>query len=182
MRNALLSQRSVTLPQQLPSGQWNCSVPEWPEFQPHFACDLMPECVGGEDEVDCPYTGHCGQGKLSISDGCYEFVHSDKELTWTQASNICRERNGHLVALNTPDETREVLKVLDLMTSDSYFPVGLQSTVYEGLPDMYVPRDVNSHVAVALITVLSVLVVQWPGPGHADTKLPLVQTPKLSPP
>ena len=66
----LLLPQVTAPPQQLPSGQWNCSVPEWPQFQPHFACDLMPECVGGEDEVDCPYTGHCGQGQLSAAGRC----------------------------------------------------------------------------------------------------------------
>ena len=151
------------MPQQLPSGRWNCSVPEWSEFDPHFACNLVAECVGGEDENGCPYTGRCGLGKLSILDGCYELVHSSEKLTWAQTNDICIERGGHLVALNTPEERREVLKVLDMMITDPLFPLGLRSTDYYGLPDMYVSTDPSrlfpcSHVANALIVVVSVLV------------------------
>ncbi|PVD35472.1 hypothetical protein C0Q70_02435 [Pomacea canaliculata] len=47
------------LPQQLRDGRWNCSVPHWPDFRLHFPCNLVSDCVGGEDEVDCPYTSHC---------------------------------------------------------------------------------------------------------------------------
>ncbi|PVD35474.1 hypothetical protein C0Q70_02437 [Pomacea canaliculata] len=46
------------LPKQLSDGRWNCSVPHWPDFRLHFPCNLVSDCVGGEDEVDCPYTSH----------------------------------------------------------------------------------------------------------------------------
>ena len=58
--------------QQLPDGKWNCSVPYWPDFDVHFRCDLVVDCVGGEDEMDCPYSGHCGLGRATIDNRCYE--------------------------------------------------------------------------------------------------------------
>ncbi|KAK7474673.1 hypothetical protein BaRGS_00034097, partial [Batillaria attramentaria] len=44
------------LPQQLPGGMWNCSVPYWADFQQHFLCTLVPECAGGEDKIICPWS------------------------------------------------------------------------------------------------------------------------------
>ncbi|KAL8579552.1 hypothetical protein ACOMHN_025505 [Nucella lapillus] len=34
-------------PSRGPGGLWNCSVPEWSEFQSHFDCNLERECEGG---------------------------------------------------------------------------------------------------------------------------------------
>ncbi|PVD35470.1 hypothetical protein C0Q70_02433 [Pomacea canaliculata] len=56
------------LPQQLRDGRWNCSVPHWPDFRLHFPCNLVSDCVGGEDEVDCPYTSHCIQDRFRCDD------------------------------------------------------------------------------------------------------------------
>nr|KAG5690330.1 hypothetical protein BaRGS_027627 [Batillaria attramentaria] len=47
------------LPQQLPGGMWNCSVPHWADFQQHFLCTLEPECIGGEDKLICPWKDTC---------------------------------------------------------------------------------------------------------------------------
>ena len=56
-------------PEQTSNGQWNCSVPHWPDFQRHFRCNLETECASGEDEENCPY-GHCGPGRLSAGKVC----------------------------------------------------------------------------------------------------------------
>nr|KAG5693900.1 hypothetical protein BaRGS_014341 [Batillaria attramentaria] len=44
------------LPQRLPDGKWNCSVPHWADFQQHFLCDgyCMPVYVRCNDVYDCP--------------------------------------------------------------------------------------------------------------------------------
>ncbi|KAK7495131.1 hypothetical protein BaRGS_00013541, partial [Batillaria attramentaria] len=43
------------LPERLPDGKWNCSVPHWGDFQQHFLCTLEPECAEGQDDVICPW-------------------------------------------------------------------------------------------------------------------------------
>nr|KAG5689449.1 hypothetical protein BaRGS_026010 [Batillaria attramentaria] len=44
------------LPQRLPDGKWNCSMPHWGDFQQHFLCDgyCMPVYVRCNDVYDCP--------------------------------------------------------------------------------------------------------------------------------
>ncbi|XP_070206294.1 G-protein coupled receptor GRL101-like [Littorina saxatilis] len=55
-------------PSRVNGGLWNCTVAEWPAFADHFRCNVERECEGGEDEADCFYTGHCGQGYLTLDD------------------------------------------------------------------------------------------------------------------
>ena len=45
--------KDSALPEKLPGGKWNCSVPHWPDFRQHMRCNMLRECEGGEDEVDC---------------------------------------------------------------------------------------------------------------------------------
>nr|KAG5685517.1 hypothetical protein BaRGS_024254 [Batillaria attramentaria] len=52
-----------SLPERVPSGKWNCSVPHWTDFQEHFPCDLRADCLDAEDEKVCPYwSDACGDG------------------------------------------------------------------------------------------------------------------------
>jgi hypothetical protein len=56
-----------SVPQQLSDGSWNCSVRHWTDFRHHLPCDLEPQCRGGEDEAECPYTTQrCGQGRIDL--------------------------------------------------------------------------------------------------------------------
>ena len=64
-----LLQKTSALPHKLPGGLWNCSVPNWSEFQTHFRCNYDTECALAEDETDCPYTGHCKPGQFSADGG-----------------------------------------------------------------------------------------------------------------
>ena len=86
-RNHSLMQPSKT-PRKLATGQWNCSVPNWSDFQQHFMCNLDRECAGGEDELDCPYTGHCGQHRLTVDGRCYQLFRN-YFTSWNNASYIC---------------------------------------------------------------------------------------------
>ena len=61
--------KTSALPHKLPGGLWNCSVPNWSEFQTHFRCNYDTECALAEDETDCPYTGHCKPGQFSADGG-----------------------------------------------------------------------------------------------------------------
>ena len=63
-------------------GQWLCSGAEWPHFRPHFPCNLQADCLGGEDEVGCPYvTAGCGLGRLDLHGVCYR-LQSGEGRTW----------------------------------------------------------------------------------------------------
>ncbi|KAK7461240.1 hypothetical protein BaRGS_00038715, partial [Batillaria attramentaria] len=93
---------STIAPLPLPGRRWNCSVPRWPEFKPHFfPCNLENDCLNNEDEAECSYTGHCGVGKISIAD---------------------RERGGYLVSLNTPREWSDVMQLLHRKMSATIGP------------------------------------------------------------
>ncbi|XP_025084037.1 G-protein coupled receptor GRL101-like isoform X2 [Pomacea canaliculata] len=101
------------LPQQLRDGRWNCSVPHWPDFRLHFPCNLVSDCVGGEDEVDCPYTSHvCGPGFQSANGTCLQFVKTDRNISWKAASEICKSRGMLLMAAQTPTEWAATLDLL----------------------------------------------------------------------
>ncbi|KAK7496985.1 hypothetical protein BaRGS_00011721 [Batillaria attramentaria] len=62
-------------PQSLGANLFNCSVPYYPSFQQHLQCNLVVQCQGGEDEIDCPYTtADCGLGLVDAGDKCYKYV------------------------------------------------------------------------------------------------------------
>ena len=66
-------------------------MPNWSDFQQHFMCNLNTECAGGEDELDCPYTGHCGQHRLTVGGRCYQYFSPGKTVGFfsNQTINIC---------------------------------------------------------------------------------------------
>lgn len=121
---------SSALPRNVFANQWNCSVPFWPDFEQHFPCNLVTDCVGGEDEMRCPYTGHCGLGALTLSGRCYHYVilpMTSTRFRWEDAVETCALRHGgYLASLNTPEEWRDVIAVLHLRRYESVY-VGLHS-------------------------------------------------------
>ena len=62
-------------PVQVGENLFNCSVPSFRLFQPVFRCDLLEECVGGEDEEGCDFHSHdCGLGAVDEGTKCYRYV------------------------------------------------------------------------------------------------------------
>ncbi|KAK7484422.1 hypothetical protein BaRGS_00024307 [Batillaria attramentaria] len=101
------------LPEQLSDRKWNCSVPHWADFKQHIPCNLVPDCVSGEDEEDCPYSSDaCGQGHFSVGGTCYRYVTSNHKLTWEEASAACLNRGERLASLSTLEKWYGVLEVL----------------------------------------------------------------------
>ncbi|KAK7488828.1 hypothetical protein BaRGS_00019963 [Batillaria attramentaria] len=90
----------TSVPQQLPGGQWNCSVPYWDDFRHHFPCDLVAQCVDNEDEAACPYSSRqCGPGFLEGGGGCHFLIlpdYSRSSSTWREAANWCLERGAQI--------------------------------------------------------------------------------------
>ena len=118
--------QSALLPQ-LPGGQWNCSVPHWEDFQAHFPCNLVAECVGGEDEQDCPYTNvsRCGAGAISLGESCYFYVISEKDVSWNDAMATCEQKDAYLANLNKENEWYDIMDLLTVRAAAVY--LGLRS-------------------------------------------------------
>ncbi|XP_070177758.1 relaxin receptor 2-like [Littorina saxatilis] len=99
-------------PQLQANHQWNCSVPDWSDFQQHFACNMDVECEGGRDESDCLYN-LCGTGDVSSSDTCYFMTWpAQRWMTSDEASDKCQRGGGHLATPTTPVEWRTVTEAL----------------------------------------------------------------------
>ena len=94
-RKCLISFYAICLstwphPPERPSGQWNCSLPGWSVWSQQLRCNMITECAGGEDEQDCPYNGHCGDGRLTINNTCYLYIYTLKRISWYNASAQCQ--------------------------------------------------------------------------------------------
>ncbi|KAK7485638.1 hypothetical protein BaRGS_00023087, partial [Batillaria attramentaria] len=144
------------LPEQLPDGKWNCSVPYWFTFQHHFRCDFRQDCVNGEDERECFYKNHtCGEGWVLLEGKCYLYVRDKQRLSWNDASAACHDRGGYLASLNTPDEYLAVMRFL-AGRSDGDVYIGLQSPS-PVLPPIYhtTPRWSDGTMAYYVIVANS---------------------------
>lgn len=127
---------ATNLPEQAPDGKWNCSVPHWTDFSRHFLCDLKVQCARGEDELTCPYTmERCGLGFITVYDSCFEYVKTDRSVSWDEAADLCQQRGSSLPALKTWELWRSFVQFLNSGFMWSYAVIGLQ-TAPQGLPHM----------------------------------------------
>ena len=117
------------LPEKLPSGKWNCSVPHWSDFRQHFPCNAYPDCSLAEDEVDCPYTtDKCGLGFITAGDTCHFLLLAPNiSVSWYTGRAECLRRGARLSALNTEAEWEGIRDALKPRNGDDVF-VGMTST------------------------------------------------------
>ncbi|KAL8582326.1 hypothetical protein ACOMHN_037083 [Nucella lapillus] len=88
-------------PEQLPDGQWNCSVPYYASFQMHFVCMFESFCSDRSIEVKCPqHEGMCGFKSFPFGGSCYRFM-KPAQRTWVDASDACVHYGGRLAVFNT---------------------------------------------------------------------------------
>ena len=123
-------------PQRLQNGKWNCSVPYWSDFRQHFPCNLVAQCLKGEDEAGCFYTtAECGEGFFSAGGSCFAYNIPDREVSWYDASNECLRGGTQLASLNTAEQWREVVH---LISRQNFFLLHVgRRTVEDSLPRMY---------------------------------------------
>ncbi|KAK7469714.1 hypothetical protein BaRGS_00036296, partial [Batillaria attramentaria] len=123
-------------PLQLADERWNCSVPHWTDFKQHFPCNLVSDCLHGQDEAACPYSSaRCGQGRLTAGGRCFLYVTSQSHISWDDAAMECLRRDARLASLNTPEEWRDVISLLEwLYPVHAYIGLRTASVV---LPRMY---------------------------------------------
>ena len=118
--------KDSALPEKLPGGKWNCSVPHWPDFRQHMRCNMLRECEGGEDEVDCGYESEdCGPGLISAAGSCY-LLENFNGKTSDEATVECQRRGGYLVSLNTPEEWKVLSQLMLERIPFDYIFVGLR--------------------------------------------------------
>ena len=112
------------------TGLWNCSVPHWPQFQTHLACNLWVQCQGGEDEDGCHYT-RCHSSGFSVDGKCY-ILGSERTSTLIGAETSCGSVGGRLASMKSQAEIEKVIAVLwkNIIIS---FHVGFLSDI-PGLP------------------------------------------------
>lgn len=130
---------SSLLPEQMPDGRWNCSVPNWTDFKQHLSCDLTFECINLEDEWNCPYgSDTCGPGFFLAGGSCFMFSLTYQTVSWMTASEICRQHGNRLASLNTWEKITEAFQVLRKYMLVQYLKV----RIYIGL------RTSNPGIAV----------------------------------
>ncbi|PVD19128.1 hypothetical protein C0Q70_21691 [Pomacea canaliculata] len=101
------------------------------ELHVRFVSDFQTSGTGFRlDELDCPYTARdCGLGAVTASGKCYFYVIANHSLTWYDASTDCLTRGATLVSLNTPEEWRDVMSLLQLRRGLRAY-IGLQSSTF----------------------------------------------------
>ena len=117
-------------PEKLQNMKWNCSVTFWSEFQPHFPCNLIPECEGDEDEIGCPYTSEsCGGGDFFVAGKCFRYVRPERRLTsWNQASEGCSRHGARLAVFSSNEIWDTVSRLLHQYKHDTTAFIGLKSS------------------------------------------------------
>ncbi|KAK7489227.1 hypothetical protein BaRGS_00019479, partial [Batillaria attramentaria] len=123
-------------PTEVGRGVFNCSVPHFHTFKEHLTCNVATECSGGEDETDCPYTStECGPGYIDGILKCYKYVNVNKELSWYDAYNECKNRGMELVSPRTPTEWQNFRDILNSAAIQSYITyVGLRTSLTNMAP------------------------------------------------
>ena len=105
--------------------KFDCSGRYWPQFRHHFPCNLETNCVGGEDETECPYTSMqtCGQDHQAVAGFCF----SDGRFgpsSWSEASSYCADHGARLPSLNTPEKWEGFRDLLSYKEGETVF-IGL---------------------------------------------------------
>ncbi|KAK7093469.1 hypothetical protein V1264_007216 [Littorina saxatilis] len=125
------------VPEKADTGQWNCTVGHWPSLQHHLGmCNLVSECVGGEDESNCSnFSQGCARGELAIGGRCYVFVVKDRKITWYEAANECLRHQAYLASLNDPDEWNDVTEFMANISTEKIY-LGLHK-IGANFPNLY---------------------------------------------
>lgn len=79
-------------------------------LRPHLVCNLVSQCVGGEDEEGCGYT-RCAPGGFVVNGTCYVLQDTvgNRIKTYMQAKVACSSMpRGRLALLKTKQLVRNV--------------------------------------------------------------------------
>ncbi|KAL8582328.1 hypothetical protein ACOMHN_037085 [Nucella lapillus] len=125
-------------PEQLPDGQWNCSVPYYASFQMHFVCMDESFCSNRSIEVKCPqHEGMCGFKSIPFGGSCYRFM-KPAQRTWVDASDACVHHGGRLAVFNTASTWTNTSAFLqEINPAKRSLFIGLRMAPSVTLPEMY---------------------------------------------
>ncbi|KAK7103352.1 hypothetical protein V1264_018270 [Littorina saxatilis] len=127
------------LPQKVSEADtWNCSVTYYSAFRQHLDCNLVGECVHGEDESSCNYTRcrpHHRDG-FQVEGKCYFLRFPNKRIYHDDASVSCQEEGGRLASLTSHAQYSRVTR---LLWSRYKYDVIVGISSYSALPTMYNP-------------------------------------------
>ena len=77
---------------------------------------MVPQCVGKEDEVDCPYTTDtCGLGFVTLGGRClfYDTVTGFAAASWRKLDFLCGQRGGRLASLRSRKDHLRLMEYLE---------------------------------------------------------------------
>ena len=135
-------------PVQVAENLFNCSVPSFPSFKELFRCNLVKECVGGEDEEGCEaYSEDCGEGAFDIGTKCYTVSKPDRPTTWNEAKAECVKHGHKLVTMATVEEWKQFRQLL------AFFKLGVE--------ELHVGLRITERTGSKALTALYRWVWEW---------------------
>ena len=95
---------------------YNCSVSHFYKYNDLLRCNLVRECEGNEDEMNCSVYGTaCGVDAVESEEKCYTLFYPHRHLSWFEARSVCLSKQQSLVTFTPHD--KDATKVLKLMGS-----------------------------------------------------------------
>nr|KAG5692018.1 hypothetical protein BaRGS_027663 [Batillaria attramentaria] len=88
-----------TLPPVVSGGRYDCSPPY--VVPQALRCDMVEQCVGGEDEKDfnCTYWDDECKDRISGTYACLKFIFAEKPISWDEAYTACRTHQSLLLEI-----------------------------------------------------------------------------------
>ncbi|KAK7476719.1 hypothetical protein BaRGS_00032012 [Batillaria attramentaria] len=88
-----------TLPPVVSGGRYDCSPPY--VVPQALRCDMVEQCVGGEDEKDfnCTYWDDECKDRISGTYDCLKFIFAEKPISWDEAYTACRTHQSLLLEI-----------------------------------------------------------------------------------
>ena len=94
-----------SVPKQLSSGLYNCSVDDYRQLQQHLHCNMKVECIDGRDEgAHCPYSSSACPGWVFAHRKCYKLFDVRENISAHRARDTCKVYGFQMASVKTKQE------------------------------------------------------------------------------